>query len=347
MIEAAGLAVAVAALGLASFGASAGTTTWLLSRARPRLAVDEPGQRRMHRLPTPRGGGFGIALAVVLFGLGPFLLIEPRPLLLILGGVLAVAIVSWRDDHGGVSARLRLATHVIAAGLIVWALAPELPGLPIDAPPVAVWFAGALLVAAITWSINLHNFMDGIDGLLAWQGVFVAGFLVTLPSVAQDAVTLVPAAVTAAACLGFLPFNFPRARIFMGDVGSTVLGLMLALLLILAVRHGHLPLAAALVLPILFTTDATLTLVSRMVRGRRWYHPHREHLYQWLARAAGSHVPVSVGFLVVNLTVVAPTVLLIRSNPEYAWTIAAGAYASVAMVWVALRRFTLAWRRRR
>lgn len=343
----AALGIAVSALGLAAFLAAAGINALLLSRARGRIAIDDPGARRMHRTPTPRGGGLGIAVAILLFGLGPFAPIEPRPLLPILLGVLAVAWISWRDDHGGVPAWRRLSVHLGAAALVVFALAPELPGLEPDAAPWLVVAVGALLALALAWSINLHNFMDGIDGLLAWQGVFVAGFLVTLPAAGLDPVLLVPAVATAAACLGFLPFNFPKARIFMGDVGSTVLGLMLALLLLIAVRHGHLPVPAALVLPILFVTDATLTLVSRMIRGRRWYHGHREHCYQWLARAAGGHVPVSVGFLVANLMVVAPTVMVIRANPEQGWAIAAAAYATSSAGWVLLRRKALLWRRKR
>lgn len=343
----AALGIAVAALGLASFLASAGINALLLSRARGRLPVDGPGSRRMHRLPTPRGGGLGIAAGIVLFGLGPFLPIEPRPLVPILVGVLAVAWVSWRDDHGGVPALRRLLVHLGSAALVVYALAPELPGVDHETSSWAVFAAGVLLAAALAWSINLHNFMDGIDGLLAWQAVFVSGFLVMLPSAGLDPVLMVPAVATAAACLGFLPFNFPKARIFMGDVGSTVLGLMLALLLLVAVRHGHLPAPAALVLPVLFVVDATLTLVSRMARGRRWYHAHREHLYQWLARASGRHVPVSVGFLVANLLVVTPTVLLIRANPEHGWAIASLAYAVAAAAWFALRRATLARARSR
>lgn len=282
----AALGIAVSALGLAAFLASAGLNALLLGRARGRIAVDDPGARRMHRRPTPRGGGLGIAIAIILFGLGPFVPIEPRPLVPILFGVLAVAWISWRDDHGGVPAWRRLSVHLGAAALVVFALAPELPGLEPDAAPWQVLAVGALLALALAWSINLHNFMDGIDGLLAWQGVFVAGFLITLPAAGLDPVLLVPAVATAAACLGFLPFNFPKARIFMGDVGSTVLGLVLALLLLIAVRHGHLPAPAALVLPMLFVTDSTLTLASRVARGRRWYHAHREHCYQWLARTA-------------------------------------------------------------
>ncbi len=341
------LGVAVAALGLAAFLASAGINALLVSRERGRLAVDDPGARRMHRVPTPRGGGLGIVVAIVLFGLGPFVPIEPRPLLPILLGVLAVAWISWRDDHGGVSVRHRILVHLGAAALVVHALAPRLPGLEPDAASWLVLAVGILLVVLIAWSINLHNFMDGLDGLLAWQGVFVAGFLVALPTAGRDPVLLVPAVATAAACLGFLPFNFPRARIFMGDVGSTVLGLMSALLLLLAVRHGHLPAPAALVLPVLFVTDATWTLVSRIARGRRWYHGHREHCYQWLARATGSHVPVSIGFLVANLTVVVPTVLLIRANPEHGWMIAAVLYAAATLSWVFLKRWSLARVRRR
>lgn len=336
------LGIAVAALGLAAFLTAVGINAMLLSRVDRGIALDQPGRRRLHRTPTPRGGGLGIVAAVVLFGLAPFLPIEPRPLVPILVGTMLLAWIGWRDDRVGVPVVWRLVVHVTAASLIVGALAPELPGLDFDAPWWAVLTVGALLSVALAWSINLHNFMDGIDGLLAWQAVFVAGFLALLPSAGLDPVLLIPAVVTATASLGFLPFNFPKARIFMGDAGSTVLGLMLALVLLVAVRHGHLPAPAAVVLPMLFVVDSTLTLLSRMARRRRWYDAHREHLYQWLARATGSHVAVSTGFLVANLTVVAPTVLLIRANPEHGWMVAALAYVVAAVAWFGLRRAVLA-----
>lgn len=346
MTLAGGPALAVVALGLAAFLLSAGINGWLVSRPRQGLAVDLPGARRMHRAPTPRGGGIGIALAVLLFGLGPFLPVEPRPLVPIIAGVLTVAIVSWLDDRRGVAVGWRLVAHCLGAGLVVWALAPELPGVPDGMQGLGMLVVGAGLSLGIVWSINLHNFMDGIDGLLAMQAAFVAGFLLALPSVAGDVVVLVPAAALVAASLGFLPYNFPRARIFMGDVGSTVIGLMLALLLLLSVRHGHLSGPAALVLPMLFVTDATLTLISRMLRRRRWYHAHREHLYQWLARSFGTHMPVSAGFLLVNLSAVAPTVLLIRARPEQGMVIAVVAYAVAAFAWFVLRSWVVARRRR-
>lgn len=346
MTLAGGPALAVIALGLAAFLLSAGINAWLIARPREGLAIDLPGARRMHKAPTPRGGGMGIALAVLLFGLGPFLPVEPRPLVPIIIGVLTVAVVSWLDDRRGVPAGWRLVAHCLGAALVVWALAPELPGVPEGMKGLGVLMVGVALTISLVWSINLHNFMDGIDGLLAMQAAFVAGFLLALPSVAGDVVVLVPAAATVAASLGFLPYNFPRARIFMGDVGSTVIGLVIALLLLLSVRHGHLSAAAALVLPILFVTDASLTLASRMFRGRRWYHGHREHLYQWLARSSGSHVPVSAGFLLVNLAAVAPTVLLIRARPEHGTVVAVIAYAVAGGLWFALRRWVLARRRR-
>jgi UDP-N-acetylmuramyl pentapeptide phosphotransferase/UDP-N-acetylglucosamine-1-phosphate transferase len=339
------LAIATAALGLAAFVTTAAVNALMMRRPGV-LAVDAPGARRLHRQPTPRGGGLGIALAVVLFGLGPFLPVEPRPLAPILLATGLLAWVGWRDDRVGVPVAWRLAAHLGVAGTIVWTLAPRLPGVVPDAGIAAALAVGLLLTGLIAWSINLHNFMDGIDGLLAWQALFVSGFLVTLPSIGRDPVLLVPAVATASACLGFLPFNFPKARIFMGDVGSTVLGLMVALLLLIAVRHGHLPAAAALTLPILFVTDASLTLVSRVLRGRRWYAAHREHLYQWLARSGGSHVRVSLGFLLANLLVVAPTVSLIRAHPDSAWSIAGAAYVVAGLAWVGLRELVLRRRRR-
>jgi len=327
--------LALTSLGLAAFITSLAIAWWLaVSGNQP---LDLPGARRSHTLPTPRGGGLGPAIAIVAFGIGPFLLVEPKPISLLLLAFVLVGAVGWRDDHRGVARRWRLLAHAGGALLMVCALWPELPGIAADSATLlrlAIGLGFALLIIA---SINLHNFMDGIDGLLALQAAFIASFLCFLPGVALDQTLLVPALVTAVACLGFLPLNFPRARIFMGDVGSTVIGLTVALLLLIAVRHRHLEPASALVLPILFVIDSGLTLATRLARTRRWYHGHRAHTYQWLVRAGLAHRTVSLSFLLLNLTLVAPLVLMIENNPLQQWWFAGFAYAAAALAWFATR----------
>jgi UDP-N-acetylmuramyl pentapeptide phosphotransferase/UDP-N-acetylglucosamine-1-phosphate transferase len=277
--------------------------------ARARM-IDEPGARRSHSTPTPRGGGIGIVLAVLAFGLFPLTL----PVTAKLGvAVAAVAIVGWIDDHRGLPALPRFAVHLAAAALLAhgW-FAEWYVSLGLTAY-VAFLFAGGTLWLA--WSINLHNFMDGINALLAMQTVFVAATIGGFAYAAHDAWTAQSCAVLAAATLAFLPLNFPAARVFMGDVGSGAIGLVLGWLL-LGVAMGSAGLGgpgAALIIGSAFLVDATLTLVARMAAGKRWYEPHREHLYQWLVRAGLSHAQVVGCYALWNVLVVLPAYVAQRA----------------------------------
>lgn len=336
------LSAAIALLGLATFASAFFGVRWLLLRQSALLAPDAPGVRRLHRDTTPRGGGLAIVVSFLAFGIAPFVLIEPLPIALVLAGFGVLIAISARDDHRPVGVGARLAVHTLAAILILAALWPELPGIDLGTEGVVLYAAGALALLALVWSINLHNFIDGINGMLAIQVAFVGALIASVPGVALDPTVVVPALVLTVACLGFLPFNFPRARVFMGDVGSAPLGLAVGLVLVMAVRQGHLPLAAALIVPVVVVTDTTLTLLSRLVRGRRWYRAHREHLYQWLVRAGASHRTVSLGYLLINLLVVAPLTFAALGFREHGALIALAAYALAAVAWILGKRAVLA-----
>lgn len=281
---------------------------WLaMAYARRRALLDLPGQRRSHRVPTPRGGGIGIVLAggsasLVLAGGFDDARVVPAFAALVL-----VAGVGWIDDHRSLPAALRFLVHCSAALLLVgaWRGGLAAPGLP-----AALLLPTAFL--GIVWSINLHNFMDGIDGLLASQALFVLATFAAL-AFARDAPFVAQLFLSwFAATLGFLPFNAPRARIFMGDVGSSVLGLVIAAgVLALAVLPRAATLAA-LAAASTFVVDATCTLLSRIRAGRRWYSAHREHLYQWLVRTGCSHARVVALYMGWNVLIVLPAVVLIH-----------------------------------
>ncbi|HET9483596.1 MAG TPA: glycosyl transferase family 4 [Xanthomonadales bacterium] len=322
---------------LAAAALSAVVTALAIGYGRRRL-LDLPGARRSHRVPTPRGGGIGIVVAVVALGFGPALATDPRAygIALAFG---AVAAIGWLDDHRPVPAAVRLALHLAAAALVVWTVAPWWSG-----GTAAAWALGAAAVLAVAWSVNLHNFMDGIDGLLAMQGSFV---LAVLAFALARAGALAPAHIAAAAAvatLAFVPFNAPRAHVFMGDVGSGAIGLLAGALGLVAIARGALDLPQVLVLGSGFVIDATATLLSRIVRGRRWHAPHREHLYQWLARAGLGHARVTAAYLGWNLAVVAPAVYLAhaltrgRAGSVYSWAVAAAVYALGLGLWLVLKR---------
>jgi UDP-N-acetylmuramyl pentapeptide phosphotransferase/UDP-N-acetylglucosamine-1-phosphate transferase len=357
-----GAPMAWLALCVVAFAISAAVTACAIRYAKRRQLIDHPGARRSHTQPTPRGGGIGIVVAVLVCACLPGLVIggaDARIAALSMGVAIAiVAAVGWIDDHRGLPARTRFVAHTIAAIVFVAPAAWTLVAFSIEvgqatsATMLVAWIAMAVLVVAIVWSINLHNFMDGIDGILAMQATFVFVALAVLIVVRGHDARAVTLATFAAATLGFLPFNFPRARVFMGDVGSGVLGLLIAIGLTWQFSVRETAPWSGLVLASAFVIDATATLVSRMVRGRRWYHAHREHLYQWLARCGFSHAGVVAFYMGWNLAVAAPVVAWINRTAPTTMTnepstdtgadIAVAVYLVGFAVWIIAKRRCLA-----
>src|SRR5690606_27596615 len=206
-----------------------------------------------------------------------------------LAGLLLVAGIGWLDDHRPLSPWSRLAVHAVAACLL------GVVAIGIDGRIASALSAFVLAMVLV----NIWNFMDGIDGIAALQALVVAGACALL---AGDPASRWLALALAAACLGFLPLNLPRARIFLGDVGSGALGYVLALVVILGAADGgggaSSPSAWILLLlpPSAFLVDAALTLSARILRGERWWTPHVAHAYQRWAKALGRHLPVTFAY---------------------------------------------------
>lgn len=306
-----------------TFALSALLTALTIRYARRRRMLDLPGQRRSHRVPTPRGGGLGIVVAVLLCVLLPIGVLNSfdnsanAPNLIGIA-LLTVAIVGWIDDHGGLRARYRFAAHCVAGGLL---LGPSWDVISSAAAMFSASISGTLilvamallLLLAIVWSINLHNFMDGINGLLSSQSIFVFSALAIIGLLIGSSPLWTAALAAAAAVVGFLPFNFPTARVFLGDVGSGALGLLVAVAVFYQLGDHSLDAATGLIACSAFATDATATLLSRVLRGRRWYDAHREHLYQGLVRSGYSHVRVVGFYFGWNMLIALPAMLLIQS----------------------------------
>ena len=255
--------------------------TWLARRyALRRRLIDEPGERRSHSVSTPRGGGIGlvVACAAVIAVLGARGELPGVDWRWLLAALLPVAVVGGWDDHRSVDARIRLVVHILAGIALAIAFGHG------DEPVALV--VVALGVAVL---VNVWNFMDGINGLAATQAVLVIGtaaLLLTTPWV-------VPAVAFGAAVAAFVPFNFPRARIFLGDVGSGALGVLIAIVgLAVAMRPPEHEALLLLFPCAAFLVDAALTLGWRVVEGERWWTPHTRHLYQGMARRHG-HAPVA------------------------------------------------------
>lgn len=339
----AGLLLGVAAL------SAAGTWAARAYAVRRRL-FDAPGERRSHANATPRGGGVAIlgAMLLVLSALATWRFLDPasaanalEPGLLVSFalGLLLVGGIGWVDDHRPLSPWSRLAIHAIAS-LQLAAAAAWATGDPVA---TAVALLAPLVLA------NVWNFMDGIDGIAATQAILVAlAFAAWLPG---DAALV--AAALAVACLGFLPFNFPKARIFMGDVGSGALGFALgALASWLPLRpHGDGPAMALLALLPLsaFLLDAALTLARRILDGESWWEPHVTHAYQRLSRRFGRHWPVTALYGVFTLGAAAMALVLAtgREAPGLRAVIMAllAWYALGAALWIAVQRGGMSRRR--
>jgi Fuc2NAc and GlcNAc transferase len=312
------IVAALLAFGLALLG------TWLLIHFAPQLKlIDRPNERSSHVRPTPRGGGIALVVAVVA---GSLALPGPLPLALrpALATALPIAVAGLIDDRFGLSARVRFGIHLLAALACVSAFTgPVEIGLP-------RYLLLPLAVLAIVWGTNLFNFMDGIDGIAAAEGLFIAGaggglLAGTAPAVATALW------VIAAACAGFLVWNWSPARIFMGDVGSGFFGFLLAAIAALTAMQGLLPLPVWAILWGTFIADTGVTLVRRMLRGEQWWSAHRSHAYQRLSRRFGSHGKSALLYAAVNLLVLAPAAILAHSHPATAWWICVTVIGALAL----------------
>lgn len=323
------MAPAAQALAWMLAGTVLGAVVTALARAyalRLRL-IDLPGERRSHQAATPRGGGVSIVLVLLAAG-GILAVVAPgeRPACLLAGaGLLLVAGIGWLDDHRPLPAWPRLCVHALSAALLA-AAAWSRGG---DALDVSVAFASALVL------VNVWNFMDGIDGIAAMQALVVA---VAWAMLAGAGPVWWLGLALAAGALGFLPFNFPRARIFLGDVGSGALGYGLAMLFTVGSQGGG-PVARVLwVLPLLpFLVDASLTLALRILAGEAWWRPHVRHAYQVWARALGSHVPVTLAYAAAAV-LASMLMFLVRSGTSVIIIAACSTFLAVgALAWNRLR----------
>ena len=298
-----------AAIFICAVGLSALATGGAVHFLRQRDIFDHPNLRSSHETSTPRGGGLAIVPVVLLmwlalpgFGVGPELLSAPIFLWLV-GGALFIGAVSWADDLKGLSQIVRLIAQSIAIGVIL-ALAPGdklyFQGiLPSEADNIV---AGLLWL----WFVNLFNFMDGIDGI---SGVETAAIGIGIAVVAAVGGTAIeadmlkgPALAIAGAGVGFLWWNWHPAKLFLGDVGSVPLGYLLGWLLLELAAGGAW--AAALILPLYYLADASLTLARRVMRGEKFWQPHRQHFYQQAAQRGLSHSRISIFVAIVNVVLI-------------------------------------------
>ncbi len=278
-------------------------TGMLRSYALKRSLLDIPNDRSSHLLPTPRGGGLAIVVpfltAVLLFFLFGKIPADAFWALFIGGaGIAAVGVV---DDRGHVPARWRLLVHFLTATFALFCFGWA-PGILFSAQLWVVWVGNIACLFIVVWMLNLFNFMDGIDAIASVEAISVSlgAALIIWGHNGQSSNFLI-LLLLASSCLGFLVWNWPPAKIFMGDVGSAFLGFILAILAIYTTSLHLISPWSWLILLGVFLVDATITLLSRMFRGEVWYEAHCSHAYQSATRRYGSHKKVSLAVLLINV----------------------------------------------
>ena len=313
---------------LLPLGATALGVRLILPWLRARAVLDRPNARSSHTQPTPRGGGIAV-VAVLVVSLWAIHLAGGAPLrhvAIVTMELVALALVSWIDDRRGAPVWVRLAVQLAAVSA---GLANVGVGAFAERAGVSPWLIAIPIGLAWMWFVNLYNFMDGIDGITGTEtasiGVgLVALAVVTLGSVAGQGLT---GLALAGAAIGFLIWNWHPARIFLGDVGSVPLGFLVGGLLIEAALAGQW--APALILPLYYLADATLTLVVRMLRGERLWHAHKSHFYQRAHQGGLSHGHITIGIGALNVVLIA---LAAAAGLGWTWlalALAAGAVAAL------------------
>lgn len=287
---------------------------------------DIPNARSAHDLPIPRGGGVAIYLGLLSGALlcGAILGVWSGEFwALLLLSALLVLLGIW-DDLRGLPVALRLVAYALTCLLAVWLLLDTLP-----------WWLQLLAAFYALWLLNLFNFMDGIDAIAATEAAFVclvaAALSLWWSGPSQYALFCV---LLAAACIGFLQWNWPPAQLFMGDAGSISIGFLLAMLSLLGEFEQALPLPCWLILLAVFITDASGTLCWRIAKGQRFTEAHSLHVYQRLSRHWGQHRRVVVAVAAFNLMWLAPLALIALIWEGWRWAWVAVAYLPLLVIFL-------------
>jgi UDP-N-acetylmuramyl pentapeptide phosphotransferase/UDP-N-acetylglucosamine-1-phosphate transferase len=294
------------------------TLAWLLRRGR--LPMDHPNERSLHATPTPRIGGLGIMAGVLVAAVW----LAETSLLPVMVGAFALAVLSVLDDVRGLPVRVRFLAHFVAAAACLLALG------------VTGWslLAGTLVVV---WMTNLYNFMDGSDGLAGGMAAIGFGAL-ALAAWLGDAPGLAAfCAAIATAALAFLRFNFPPARVFMGDAGSIPLGFLAASLGILGAQQNVWPRLFPLLVFSPFIVDASVTLARRALRGEKIWQAHRSHYYQRVVLLGATHRQLALAAYALMLAMAALAFALLFLPQHAAWVLILSA-ATYLLIFLAIDR---------
>ncbi|MES2218847.1 MAG: glycosyltransferase family 4 protein [Pseudomonadota bacterium] len=318
--------------------------TWLTRRYAIRKNIlDIPNQRSSHQIPTPRGGGIAIVIsflgAVIIMALTG--LMGPTLAYALMGGGLVIAAVGYADDVYQVKTSWRFVIHLLAA---LWAVY-WLHGFPIV--DLGTWkftlnFWGDLLaVVGVIWAINFYNFMDGIDGLAGSEGLFIALAGSLALSMVHGPNCALLLLFFACAIAGFTIFNWPPAKIFMGDVGSGFIGYVFAVIAIHTANLHDIPIVFWLIIMAVFICDATFTVLYRALKGERWYAAHRDHAYQNLIAYGASHQRVTLAITLLNIFLILPIAIFALAHVTQAFWLMASLMTGLFIIWCSIKLFKM------
>jgi UDP-N-acetylmuramyl pentapeptide phosphotransferase/UDP-N-acetylglucosamine-1-phosphate transferase len=319
---------------LVAIAAAALLSAAIIPAIRPllqRYALARPNARSSHRVPTPQGAGIAVIAAALAVGGTCAVVLNLAAPVVLFGATIFIALVGMADDIRSIPVLPRLLLQAAAVGAILLVAPTDLRIVP----ACPLWIERGLLLLAGLWFVNLVNFMDGLDLMTAAEVVPVTAAMVLLGW--TGAYPQVPTLVAAALCgamLGFAPFNRPVARVFLGDVGSLPIGLLLGWCLLQLAWHQAL--AAALLLPLYYLADATITLFRRIARREPFWAAHRSHFYQ-RATDNGFTVPRVVGeVFALNLALALLALISTRTNST-GYSLVLLAIGAAAVAWVLCR----------
>ncbi|WP_144735288.1 MraY family glycosyltransferase [Acinetobacter oleivorans] len=288
---------------LATFLISFLLTGYMRHYALKKNIIDNPNERSSHTIPTPRGGGVSIVITflLVLVGLMISHQLQLTTGLILVAAGLGVAVLGFLDDHGHINSMLRLAIHFLIAIGAVSFLGGFSDVTLFNGSLHLGWFANIIAILFLVWLLNLYNFMDGINGIASVEAITTLLSLAFIYLLLDTQLSSELLFIFAASVFGFVLWNFPKARIFMGDAGSGFLGLILGILALISLKTDPALFCAWLICLGVFIVDATFTLIRRVINGHKMYDAHRSHAYQYASRKYNSHTTVTIGVLLINL----------------------------------------------
>lgn len=301
--------------------------------------IDNPNERSSHESPTPRGGGLSISICVVtsILILTCIGWLPGNYAIAMAGGGILVAVVGWMDDHRDISASWRGVLYLIAAVLALLFIG-GLEQVKIGDIIIYLGFTGSVLaVVGITWLTNLYNFMDGTDALASMEAISTGAFTGILFWLNNQYGIAVICMVVATACLGFLLWNWPPAKIFMGDVGSCLIGYIFGVLAVVGEVTSTVPIYIWIILMSVFICDATFTLIYRFFKREKWYSAHRSHAYQRLTQLGISHACIAISIFILNIGILWPAAYISYKMNNISVVITALSIILMFILWLSIQ----------